>query len=81
MRGGLWIDYARIVIYLVCMTKTEAIRMFGTATRLARAIGITPQAVYQWPPVLTRALEDRVLAALARKNRPIPEQSDHRGAA
>ena len=67
MRDGLWIDYARIVIYLVCMTKTEAIRMFGTATRLARAIGITPQAVYQWPEVLTPALNDRVMAAMMRR--------------
>ena len=67
MRYFLWIDYARIVNYLIAMTKTEAIRMFGTATRLARAIGITPQAVYQWPEVLTPALNDRVMAAMMRR--------------
>ena len=48
------------------MTKDEAIKLFGTGSALARAIGVSPQAIYQWPPVLTRALEDRVLAAIAR---------------
>ncbi len=67
MREFLWIDYARNVIYLIVMRKTEAIRMFGTATQLARAIGITPQAVYQWPEVLTPALNDRVMAAMMRR--------------
>ena len=31
------------------MQKTEAIKFYGTATRLAKALGITPQAVYKWP--------------------------------
>jgi len=31
------------------MQKTEAIRFYQTATKLAKALGITPQAVYKWP--------------------------------
>ncbi len=34
------------------MQKTEAIRFYQTATRLAKALGITPQAVYKWPAVV-----------------------------
>ena len=48
------------------MRKTDAIKIFGSASELARAIGISPQAVYQWPDELSRALEDRVLAATHR---------------
>ena len=53
--------------YVYAMTKQEAIKLFGTATKLARAIGICPQAVYQWPEVLTPLLNDRVMAAMMRK--------------
>ncbi len=52
--------------YVCSMTKQEAIKLFGTATKLARAIGICPQAVYQWPEVLTPLLNDRVIAAMTR---------------
>jgi transposase-like protein len=32
------------------ITKTEAIEAYGgNASELARALGITPQAIYQWP--------------------------------
>ncbi len=53
--------------YVYGMTKQEAIKLFGTATKLARAIGICPQAVYQWPEVLTPLLNDRVMAAMMRQ--------------
>ncbi len=50
------------------MLKTEAIEMLGgTATAAADAIGITPQAVSDWPEVLSARISDRVYAALARK--------------
>ncbi len=54
------------MLILISMRKIDAIKMFGSATKLARAIGISPQAVYQWPSELSRALEDRVLAATYR---------------
>lgn len=50
------------------MLKTEAIAMLGgTPTAAAEAIGITPQAVSDWPDVLSSRISDRVYAALARK--------------
>lgn len=46
------------------MTKTEALCLLGgNATTAARAIGCTPQAVRQWPPILSPRLADRVIAA------------------
>ncbi len=58
------------------MTKEEAIQLFGSGSKLARAIGVSPQAIYQWPDVLTRALEDRVLAALVRAKQQRQPKSD-----
>ncbi len=53
------------------MQKTTAIEMLGgTVTEAAKAIGITPSAVTQWPDELPQRIEDRVLAALARKHFP-----------
>ncbi len=49
------------------MLKQTAIEMLGGSnTSAARAIGITPQAVSMWPDVLTRMIEDRVMAASMR---------------
>ena len=36
----------------------------------AQAMAITPQAYYQWPEVLPPRLQDRVVAAIARKHLP-----------
>lgn len=49
------------------MKKQDAIQAFGTPSKLARAIGITPQAVYQWPEELTDIIRDRVIAAAVRE--------------
>ena len=59
--------------YNIFMKKTDAISKFGSATKLARAIGITPQAVIQWPEELSPALNDRVIAALVRAHGTVPE--------
>jgi hypothetical protein len=62
------------------MEKTEAIRLLGgTTTSAAEAIGITPQAISDWPDVLPPRIEDRVLAALYRKEQE--EKADRRKAA
>lgn len=51
------------------MKKHEAIQLLGgTTTEAARAIGILPQAVSQWPEVLPQRIADRVIAALAVKD-------------
>jgi len=47
------------------MTKQDAIALFGSVTQLAHALGITSQAIFQWPKQLsTRARHEVVGAAL-----------------
>lgn len=51
------------------MKKHEAIQLLGgTVSEAAKAIGINPQAVTQWPEELPRRISDRVIAALAMRN-------------
>ena len=53
------------------MDKAHAINLLGGKVSVAaEAIGITSSAVTQWPDVLPARIEDRVLAALARKHMP-----------
>jgi hypothetical protein len=53
------------------MKKSRAIELLGgTVKAAASACGITPSAVSQWPDVLSVSAENRVLAALARRNLP-----------
>jgi len=53
------------------MNKAKAIELLGgTVTTAAAAVGVTPSAITQWPDELPGRLEDRVLAALARKHLP-----------
>lgn len=50
------------------MTKHEALELLGgSAESAAREIGVTHQAIYAWPDVLTDAIRDRVQAALYRR--------------
>ncbi|WP_298291450.1 Cro/CI family transcriptional regulator [Thiomonas sp.] len=50
------------------MLKTVAINLLGGTRRAAaRAIGISPSAVSQWPDELPPTISDRVLAALYRR--------------
>ena len=63
------------------MTKTEAIEALGgTRVKVAEAIGISPQAVSDWPELLTAAIEDRVLAALWRRSQPGKTATEERQA-
>lgn len=48
------------------MLKKYAIKYFKTTRLTAEAIGITYQAVYQWPDVLSNQVSDRVEAAMIR---------------
>jgi hypothetical protein len=53
------------------MLKSQAIQALGgTTSAAARAVGVTPQAVDNWPDDLTRRIEDRVIAALCRQQLP-----------
>ena len=54
------------------MLKTKAIELLGgTAKAAAEAIGITPQAVCQWPDELPPRIADRVYAVWGKKNMPV----------
>jgi hypothetical protein len=49
------------------MNKREAIKALGGRNvTAARAIGISPSAVSQWPDELSAAVADRVVAAMLR---------------
>jgi hypothetical protein len=53
------------------MQKSKAIELLGgTPTAAATACRITASAVSQWPEELTQAIENTVLAALARRHLP-----------
>lgn len=50
------------------MEKTKAIELLGgTVAAAAREVGVTYQAVSNWPEVLPDRIADRVIAAVARK--------------
>jgi len=52
----------------VVMKKTDAIQLLGgSVATTATAIGTSYQAVSKWPDVLSRRIEDRVIAAIARR--------------
>lgn len=55
------------------MDKSTAIQIFGSASELARALGITRQAVYQWREHLSQEQVDRVIGAAIRTGHPIPD--------
>ena len=53
------------------MDKNRAIELLGgSVTLAAKAIGITPSAVSQWPDILPPRLADRVHAAKFRIDHP-----------
>lgn len=48
------------------MRKTQAIEMFGSVRELADALGIQPQAIYQWPDDLDQKRADWIKGAALR---------------
>lgn len=51
------------------MRKTEGIEVLGGSARsAAEAIGVSPQAVCDWPELLPPRIADRVVAAWARQH-------------
>ncbi|WP_418145524.1 hypothetical protein ABL850_15735 [Variovorax paradoxus] len=68
------------------MLKLKAIELLGGSTAAAAAaIGVSYQAVDKWPDDLPPRIEDRVLAALARKHLPaelrgMPADPEEQGA-
>ena len=57
------------------MTKDEAIHLLGGSHKAAaEAVGITVQAVSQWPDELSKRVADRIAAALWRKSQGVTAQ-------
>lgn len=54
------------------LTKTQATEMFGTATALAAALGLTKGAVSQWPEELDTQRTAAVIGAAVQAGKPIP---------
>lgn len=48
------------------MKKTVAIQLFGSQSAVGRALGVTPQAICQWPAELDQNRADRVRGAALR---------------
>ena len=62
------------------MNKQQAISLLGgSKAKAAKAVGISYQAVNDWPEELPQRIEDRVLAVLARQHLP-PEMLQAAGA-
>lgn len=53
------------------MKRQTAIDAFGSVAKLAGAIGVTRQAIYQWPVDLPLEYADRVRGAAIRTGVPI----------
>jgi len=51
------------------MDKNTIIEIFGGIPTLARELGISQQAVYQWPDRLSERQEDRIIRLAWRANR------------
>lgn len=49
-------------------TKTQARERFGDQAGIARALGITPQAVHRWPEQLTTRQSNEITGAAIRQN-------------
>lgn len=62
------------------MTKTAAVGMFGDVASLASALGITRQAIYQWPEELPQDQVDRINGAAMRLGIIASEKSSTGGA-
>jgi len=48
------------------MTKSDAKRIFGNASKLAKALDVSPQAISQWEEQLTQRQSDEVTGAAYR---------------
>jgi len=48
------------------MTKNEAVTIFGTRRKITDALGISRQAVSQWPETLPQRLSDELIGAAVR---------------
>lgn len=73
------VKIALLLIMSTIRTKQEAIRIFGgTMKAVGDALGISRQAVYQWPEDLPQDTSDRLVGAAIRLKLLPPGLSDSR---
>lgn len=48
------------------MNKQIAIQVFGSVQKAAEALGVTRQAIYQWPDKFNQSIVDRINGAALR---------------
>lgn len=56
------------------MRKEQALELFGGISATADAVGVTYQAVSQWPDVLPARIVDRLIASFVRQGKPVPSE-------
>lgn len=66
------VDFYQDLCFPLLVTKFEVVDTFGSVGAVAKAVGVTSQAVSQWPDVLPPRIEDRVVAALTRAGQCLP---------
>jgi transposase-like protein len=57
----------------MAMTKQQAAAIFESKAGLARALGISRQAINQWPDQLEERQINEVIGAAVRLGKPVPE--------
>lgn len=73
------VKIALLLIMSTIRTKQEAIRIFGgTMKAVGDALGISRQAVYQWPEELPQDTSDRLVGAAIRLKLLPPRLPDSR---
>lgn len=58
-----------------CLSREQAIALFGSISAAATAIGVSYQAVNQWPDLLPVRIADRVIAACVRRGITVPPEA------
>lgn len=58
------------------MLKVEAIKAFDGVRNLAEALGITREAVYQWPEVVPRLRQYEIREILAQREKAAAPQQE-----
>lgn len=57
------------------MTKSEVIKFFDNKVgEVAKAVGTSGSAVSQWPEDINQATQDRVIGAIIRLGKKVPEE-------
>lgn len=57
------------------MTKSDALKIFGSASNLAAAMGVATNSIYQWAEELPLGTQDRIYGAALRLGMHVPSEA------